>query len=162
MAFFCHSETQNREKFRNVWVRGALGCLILYVFFLLFPALKGEGYGYVSSLLAGNESAIAAGSPVTSWFSGPNALVVLLGILIVIKPFVSAVSIESGGDGGIFGPSMFIGAFLGYFISKILNLTGVTVIDPVNCVALGTARCLEIGDQLESGFVDATPRLGHR
>ena len=34
--------------------------------------------------------------------------------------------------------------------------------DPINCVALGTARCLEIGDQLESGFVDATPRLGHR
>ena len=29
-------------------------------------------------------------------------------------------------------------------------------------VALGTAKCLEIGDQLESGFVDATPRLGHR
>lgn len=130
------------EKFRNVWVRGALGCLILYVFFLLFPALKGEGYGYVSSLLAGNESAIAAGSPVTSWFSGPNALVVLLGILIVIKPFVSAVSIESGGDGGIFGPSMFIGAFLGYFISKILNLTGVTVIDPVNCVAVGMGGVL--------------------
>ena len=34
--------------------------------------------------------------------------------------------------------------------------------DPITCVALGTARCLEIGDQLESGFVDATPRLGHR
>ena len=34
--------------------------------------------------------------------------------------------------------------------------------DPINCVALGTARCLEIGDQLESGFVDATPRLGRR
>ena len=33
--------------------------------------------------------------------------------------------------------------------------------DPINCVALGTARCLEIGDQLESGFVDATTRLGH-
>ena len=130
------------EKYRNVWVRGALGCLILYVFFLLFPALKGEGYGYVSSLLAGNESAIAAGSPITSWFSGPNALVVLLGLLVVIKPFVSAVSIESGGDGGIFGPSMFIGAFLGYFFAKILNHTGVTVIDPVNCVAVGMGGVL--------------------
>ncbi|HJA24657.1 MAG TPA: rod shape-determining protein [Candidatus Fournierella merdigallinarum] len=34
--------------------------------------------------------------------------------------------------------------------------------DPINCVALGTAKCLEIGDQLESGFLDATPRLGRR
>lgn len=34
--------------------------------------------------------------------------------------------------------------------------------DPVHCVALGTAKCLEMGEQLESGFKDATPRIGHR
>ena len=130
------------EKYKNVWIRGAVGCLILYVFFLLFPALKGEGYGYVSDLLRGKESVIAVGSPISSLFSGPNTLVILLGLLIVIKPFVSAVSVESGGDGGIFGPSMFIGAFLGYFISKILNLTGITVIDPVNCIAVGMGGVL--------------------
>ena len=33
---------------------------------------------------------------------------------------------------------------------------------PVNCVALGTARCLVIGEELESGFQDATPRLRRR
>ena len=32
--------------------------------------------------------------------------------------------------------------------------------DPINCVALGTAKCLAMGEQLESGFVNATPRLG--
>ena len=34
--------------------------------------------------------------------------------------------------------------------------------DPVNCVALGTAHCLAIGEDLETGFQDATPRLGRR
>ena len=34
--------------------------------------------------------------------------------------------------------------------------------DPVNCVAMGTARCLSMGDQLETGFCDATPRMGRR
>ena len=34
--------------------------------------------------------------------------------------------------------------------------------DPVNCVAMGTAKCLIIGDQLETGFYDATPRAGKR
>ena len=34
--------------------------------------------------------------------------------------------------------------------------------DPINCVALGTARCLVIGEELVSGFQDATPRLGRR
>ena len=66
------------EKYKNVWIRGAVGCLILYVFFLLFPALKGEGYGYVSDLLRGKESVIAIGSPISSLFSGPNTLVILL------------------------------------------------------------------------------------
>ena len=34
--------------------------------------------------------------------------------------------------------------------------------DPVNCVALGTAKSLDMVDQLETGFKDATPRIGHR
>ena len=34
--------------------------------------------------------------------------------------------------------------------------------DPINCVALGTAHCLAIGEDLETGFQDATPRLGRR
>ena len=34
--------------------------------------------------------------------------------------------------------------------------------DPVNCVALGTAPSLSIGDKLETGFTDATPRIGRR
>ena len=34
--------------------------------------------------------------------------------------------------------------------------------DPVNCVALGTAKCLEMGGDLETGFKDATPHLGRR
>lgn len=44
-----------------------------------------------------------------------------------------------------------------YFAEKLK--VGVEVSpDPVNCVANGTARCLAIGDQLETGFYDATPR----
>ena len=31
--------------------------------------------------------------------------------------------------------------------------------DPVNCVALGTGRSLDLADKLESGFRNATPGL---
>lgn len=48
------------------------------------------------------------------------------------------------------------------YLSQQLKVKVLVSDDPINCVALGTARCLEIGDQLESGFVDATPRLGRR
>ena len=33
---------------------------------------------------------------------------------------------------------------------------------PVNCVALGSAMSLRLGDKLETGFMDATPRMGRR
>ena len=79
---------------------------------------------------------------LASLFQSPWSLILLTGVLMFVKPFVSALSVESGGDGGIFGPSLFTGAFLGYFISKFLNLTGITVIDPVNCIAVGMGGVL--------------------
>ncbi len=48
------------------------------------------------------------------------------------------------------------------YLSQTLKV-GVNISpDPINCVALGTARCLELGPQLESGFKDATPHGLHR
>lgn len=48
------------------------------------------------------------------------------------------------------------------YLSEKLKVKVVPAEDPINCVALGTSKCLEIGEELESGFVDATPRLGRR
>ena len=48
------------------------------------------------------------------------------------------------------------------YLAQQLKVRGRVAPDPINCVALGTARCLVIGEELESGFQDATPRLGRR
>lgn len=48
------------------------------------------------------------------------------------------------------------------YLSQELKVEVRVAPDPVNCVALGTAKSLQIGSQLESGFTDATPRIGHR
>lgn len=46
------------------------------------------------------------------------------------------------------------------YLSEELKVKVVVSPDPVNCVALGTAKCLSLGDQLETGFLDATPGIG--
>lgn len=46
------------------------------------------------------------------------------------------------------------------YLSQELKVDVTVSPDPVNCVALGTAKCLELGDHLETGFVDATPGIG--
>lgn len=48
------------------------------------------------------------------------------------------------------------------YMSQALKVNVTVSPDPVNCVALGTAKCLVIGEELETGFKDATPRLGRR
>ena len=130
------------EKQKNVWVRGLIGCLVLYVVFLLLPALKGEGYRFIMDLIRGRENTLPDQGVLTFLFQNPWSLIVLTVVLMFAKPLVSAISVESGGDGGIFGPSLFTGAFLGYAMSKFLNLTGIAVIDPVNCIAVGMGGVL--------------------
>jgi len=48
------------------------------------------------------------------------------------------------------------------YLSQELKVEVTVSPDPVNCVALGTAMSLGIGDKLETGFTDATPRIGRR
>ena len=48
------------------------------------------------------------------------------------------------------------------YLSQELKVEVYVSPDPVNCVALGTAMSLSIGDKLEVGFTDATPRIGRR
>ncbi len=48
------------------------------------------------------------------------------------------------------------------YLSQELKVNVYVSPDPVNCVALGTAKSLSIGDDLETGFRNATPRIGLR
>lgn len=48
------------------------------------------------------------------------------------------------------------------YFSEKLKVSVRVAPDPVNCVAMGTAKSLTMGDQLETGFCDATPRAGKR
>ena len=48
------------------------------------------------------------------------------------------------------------------YLSQELKVNVEVSPDPVNCVALGTAMSLGVRDKLETGFLDATPRMGRR
>jgi CIC family chloride channel protein len=64
-----------------------------------------------------------------------------IGILI-LKPIVTSATLFSGGDGGVFAPSLFIGAFLGLFIALLLNTYLNANIIPVNFMVIGMAAVL--------------------
>jgi chloride channel protein, CIC family len=104
------------ERIKSVYLRHTLGMLLVGVLmYLLFRTLgqyyiDGVGYATVQAVLAGELS--------TFW---------LLGLLSLCKILATSLSLGSGSSGGIFSPSLFMGATLGGGFAALLNLVGFPV-----------------------------------
>jgi len=85
------------------YLKAALGGLILGVMGLLFPHILGVGYAAIDlSLMEG----------LSLW---------LLFVLALCKILATSITIGSGGSGGIFAPSLFIGAMVGGFFGTVAH-----------------------------------------
>ena len=127
-----------KSRLRNHWVRLFTGGFLLCLLLAVFPILRGQGYAYIEQLFAGNLSALAALSPlpagmVPEWL----VLTILIGAAVLAKVVGSVLTVDSGGDGGIFAPSMFIGAFTGFAFARLVNLTGIIQLQEPNFIVVG-------------------------
>ena len=96
----------------NVWLKAVLGATLLYPMFFFLPALLGEGYTFINALALGDSDALLKNTVLEGILNYKASLLpMFMLILCLLKPLASAVSLESGGDGGIFGPSLCLGAF---------------------------------------------------
>jgi len=80
---------------RPEWARPAVGGILLGLVLLAVPQVYGVGYLVMSQAIAGNEAL---------WF---------LLVLMAAKMFAASLTIGIGGSGGVFAPSLFIGATAG-------------------------------------------------
>ncbi len=85
------------------WSKAAVGGLLVGVIGIWLPNIFGVGYSTISMALTGT-------LPVT-----------LLGILLLAKIAATSITIGSGGSGGIFAPSLFIGAMAGGFLGTFVH-----------------------------------------
>lgn len=125
------------------WLKGDLtrlcvGGLLLSGLIFLMPPLFGEGYSFVEALFDGDWGAVTRGSPLASFIT-PHSWTLLLFCVAVIfaKVVATALTVESGGDGGIFAPAMLAGAFTGFVFARGMNMTGAFVLSEPNFVAAG-------------------------
>lgn len=88
---------------RTVWFQPAAGGVLVGVMALFVPQVLGVGYGYVGDALNGRMT------------------LGLMALLVVLKLVAVTTSYGSGNAGGIFGPSLFIGAMLGGTIGGIAH-----------------------------------------
>jgi CIC family chloride channel protein len=96
-----------RDFFRSIPVRPifkpAIGGLGVGIIALMLPQVLGGGYGWIQLAMDGQLTAT------------------LLFLLIFGKMIAFALTVGSGGSGGVFAPTLFVGAMLGGFIANILH-----------------------------------------
>jgi CIC family chloride channel protein len=90
---------RTRDAFQKLpvpaWIKPAIGGLGVGLIALKFPQVLGGGYGWIQLAM-----------------NGQLELRLLL-ILVAAKLIALALTVSSGGSGGVFAPSLFVGAMLG-------------------------------------------------
>ncbi len=82
----------------------AIGGLGVGLIAMKFPHVLGGGYGWIQEAIDG------------------RLALKLLFILIFLKIIAFAFTVSSGGSGGVFAPTLFVGAMLGGFLSSLFHL----------------------------------------
>lgn len=121
----------------NHWAKLALGGAVLSLLIFFFPSLFGEGYSSIDILLNGKTEADWQTIMNNSVFYGHgNLLIIYVGLVVFTKVFATTATNGGGGCGGTFAPSLFVGAFGGFFFSRLWNSYQIGVYVPEKNFAL--------------------------
>jgi CIC family chloride channel protein len=85
------------------YIKPAIGGLLIGAIGLFFPQIFGVGYETIEAALR-NELVVAT-----------------LGTLLVVKVIATSLTIGSGGSGGVFAPSLFMGAMMGGVFGHLVH-----------------------------------------
>lgn len=108
-------------KIGNPYKKIIIGGIVLSILIFIFPPLYGEGYDSLRNILTGNYTDLANGS---MFYIYRNDLWIYVGFLVLVlffKVIAMAVTTGSGGIGGVFAPSLFMGGITGFIFSKLIN-----------------------------------------
>jgi len=87
----------------SVWFQPVAGGLTVGLFGYFYPDVMGVGYNYIDKILNG------------------DVVLKLVFVLAILKIIATAVAYASGNAGGIFGPSLFIGATIGASVGSVAH-----------------------------------------
>jgi len=127
VMFFKAQFTKISWHYYKILIAAAIISTLLFI----FPQLYGDGYHAMKeSLLTANTLKLTL--PHVMVFTG----------LLLLKPVITSITLSAGGDGGVFAPSLFIGAFAGLFLAAFLNTYFNAGVIPINFMVIGMAAML--------------------
>jgi CIC family chloride channel protein len=103
IRFFYFVRDWFRELRLHEQLKPILGALMVGSIAIIFPQVMGDGYEYIAQTLAG------------------EGIIWIMLALVVLKSVATAITLGSGGAGGVFAPSLFIGAVVGGAFGGIVH-----------------------------------------
>jgi len=126
------------NPYNKVWISGiSLGLMIF-----IFPALYGEGYLTIQQLLDGRFDSIVKNSLFAEYKDIGWVIVAYTVLTMFGKSFAALFTLNGGGNGGVFGPSLVMGGLMGFAFAYGMNLTGLVTLNIPNFVMAGMAAAL--------------------
>jgi CIC family chloride channel protein len=131
-------------RFKNNSYKKALfGASILAVLIFFFPTLFGEGYESIKILSDSHPEVLLDNSLLQDFQNNHWVLLAFVGMIVLLKSFATGLTLGSGGNGGNFAPSLFVGSYLGFFVAKSIHLLGLSNTLPIaNFTIVGMAGIL--------------------
>lgn len=132
------------SRFKNNTYKKALfGAVLLAILIFFFPTLFGEGYESIKTLSTSHPESLLENTLLEPHKSNEWLLLIFIGFTALLKSFATGLTLGSGGNGGNFAPSLFVGSYLGFFVSKLMHLTGINSNLPItNFTIVGMAGIL--------------------
>ena len=122
--------------------KALFGSSILAILIFIFPTLFGEGYESIKILSQNDPGQLLENTLFSDFRNNSWVLLLFVGCTMMVKVFATGITLSSGGNGGNFAPSLFLGSYVGFFFSKFLNLTGLTKLPISNFTMVGMAGIL--------------------
>jgi chloride channel protein, CIC family len=132
------------SRFRkSVYKKALFGASLLAILIFFFPTLFGEGYESIKTLSEPHPEVLLDNTLLENYKSNEWLLLFFIGATALLKSFATGLTLGSGGNGGNFAPSLFVGSYLGYFVAKSMHLLGISNNLPItNFTIVGMAGIL--------------------
>lgn len=132
--------TRSLKKITSIPKRIFLGASVLGLLVFLFPAFYGEGYGFINSVINGSvDTYIQKTTPTIFDISSEYMLVAFLISTVLLKVVATSITLGSGGIGGIFAPTLFMGSTFGFLFARLVNTLGFKDLPESNFTLVGMA-----------------------
>jgi CIC family chloride channel protein len=149
VGYFCNYFTKLNfwvsaqfKRMKNIFVKAIVGGILLGGLIAVMPALYGEGYVTIQHLLNRDYSHMLQSSFFRNYAASEFWILGFALLTLFGKSIAALVTVQAGGNGGSFGPSLVMGGFMGFIFAYGCNVLFGTDLNVTNFIVVGMAACL--------------------